>query len=212
MYNLENNFFDNRVSYEEHSESLVLKKRLMGKYKGKKLEDVLEGTVLNTKNGSCYLFEDKTFLKCELIDPEKAKLKILSNLRLIYGIGEFTEVILKKQGFKTIEDLTGHIRFGRKAKKILNIINSCKYNKLIENIEYWFPKSHPLVLYSSSFFKKEDFIILDIETLGLFNRPIILIGIAKVTGSEIMIKQYFPRNIFEEAVILSGFFVNRHQH
>ncbi len=208
MYNPENNFFGNGISYEEQAESLALKQRLIKEYKGKKIEDVLEGTVLNTGNGSCYLIENRSLLKCELIDPEKAKLKILSNLRLIYGIGKFTEVILKEQGFRTIEDLTGHNRFGSKAKKILNIINSCKYNQLIESIEYWFPKSHPLVLFSSSFFKKEDFIILDIETLGLFNRPIILIGIAKITGSEIIIKQYFPRDISEESVILSGFLSN----
>jgi len=75
----------------------------------------------------------------------------LSNLRLIYGIGKFTEAVIKEQGFKTIEDLTDHCRFGIKAKKILKILNSCKYNQLIDNIEYWFSKSHPLVLFSSSF-------------------------------------------------------------
>lgn len=208
MYNQDNNFLAYGISYEEQAESLALKKRLIKEYKGKKIEDVLEGIVLNTKNGSCYLIKSQTSLICQLIDPEKAKSKILSNLRLIYGIGNSTEAVLKEQGFKTIEDLTGHNRFGEKAKKILHTINSCKYNQLIECIEYWFPRSHPLVLFSSSFFKKEDFIVLDIETLGLFNRPIILIGIAKVTGSEIIIKQYFPRDISEESVILSGFLSN----
>ncbi len=208
MYNLDNNFLSYGVGYEEYAESLALKKRLIKEYKDKKLEDVLEGKVLKTKNGTCYLIQDRISLKCELIDPEKARSKILSNLRLIYGIGNSTETVLKKQGFRTIEDLVNHDRFGRKAKKILHTINSCKYNQLIESIEYWFPKSHPLVLFSSSFFNKKDFIILDIETLGLFNRPIILIGIAKITGSEIIIKQYFPRDISEESVILSGFLSN----
>lgn len=208
MYDFSKNFLSSEVTYEEHEKSKKLKKRLIKEYKGKKLEDVIEGEVFSTESGSCYLIKDKTILECEIIDPIKAKLKILSNFRLIYGIGELTEVILKEQGYRTIEDLIGHYRFGEKAKEFLDIINSCKYNQLINNIEHWFPKSHPLVLFSSSFFSKENFIILDIETLGLFNRPIILIGMAKVTEDSIVVKQYLPRDVSEESAILSGFLSN----
>jgi len=208
MYDLSKNFLSSEVTYEEYEKCKKLKKRLIKEYRGKKLEDVIEGEVFNTESGSCYLIEDRTFLRCEIIDPVKAKLKILSNFRLIYGIGELNEIILKEKGYRTIEDLMGHYRFGEKAKEFLNIINSCKYNQLINNIEHWFPKSHPLVLFSSSFFSKEDFIILDIETLGLFNRPIILIGMAKVTEDSIVVKQYLPRDVSEESAILSGFLSN----
>ena len=41
MYNLENNFFDNGISYEEQAESLALKQRLIKEYKGKKIEDTI---------------------------------------------------------------------------------------------------------------------------------------------------------------------------
>ena len=37
--------------------------------------------------------------------------KILSNLKLIYGIGDVTELNLKKEGYRTIEDLMNHPSF-----------------------------------------------------------------------------------------------------
>lgn len=90
-----------------------MKKRLLKKYKDKTLEDVVERIELKTESGSFYLIQDKTSLKYELIDPEKARSKIILNLRLIYGIGNSTEIVLKKQGFRTIEDLLSHDQFGR---------------------------------------------------------------------------------------------------
>lgn len=68
-----------------------------------------------------------------------------------------------------------------------------------------FPKSHPLALYPSGFHEKEDFTFFDIETLGLFNRPIILFGVAQISGNQILINQYFLRDIMEESAALMGF-------
>jgi len=85
-----------------------LKQKLLREHKGKKLEDVIGGKELKTKKGVCYHIENQDRISLKVINPEQERKKILSDLKLIYGIGEVTEWILKEEGYKTIEDLTEH--------------------------------------------------------------------------------------------------------
>ena len=41
-------------------------------------------------------------------------------------------------------------------------------------------KSHPCVLGTAGLHEPEDYVFLDIETLGLFSRPIILFGVGTI--------------------------------
>jgi uncharacterized protein YprB with RNaseH-like and TPR domain len=79
-------------------------------------------------------------------------------------------------------------------------------DKDVEPLQNWFnrrlPKSHPLAHYLASFCRDEDFAILDIETMGLFGRPIILLGIAKPNKERMSINQFLLRDISDEASAL----------
>lgn len=200
------------VDYREYQEAEKLKQRLLEEYKGKKLEDVIAGNEFKTKKGVCYHIENQDEISLKTINSEQARKKILSDLKLIYGIREVTECILKEEGYKTIEDLTEHHRFGYEAKRFLEIVDRRDTCQIIDWIGRRFPKSHPLALYPSSFHKKEDFIILDIETMGLFTRPIILFGLAQISGNDILINQYLLRNIEEEPAALTGFLSNLNEN
>jgi len=193
------------VGYREYQEAEKLKRKLLKKYKGKKLEDIIEGDEFKTKKGICYHIENQDKISLKTINSDHARKKILSDFKLIYGIGEVTERILKEEGYRTIEDLKEHPRFGYEAKKFLKIIDDCDTCQIVDWIGHWFPKSHPLAFYPSGLHNKEDFIIFDIETMGLFTRPIILFGIAQVSGDRILINQYLLRNIKEEPAALMGF-------
>jgi len=188
----------------EYQKAQELKRRLLEKYKGMLLEEAVRGERLKTEEGSCYHIKNQRKINIKMINSGEAKEKILSNLKLIYGIGGVTEYFLKKEGYKTIEDLKRHPRFGPEGTRFLEIFNKNK-SEVINCIERWFPKSHPLMLCASGLWRKEDFIILDIETMGLFNRPIILLGVAQVSAARISINQYFLQNIKEEAAALRGF-------
>jgi hypothetical protein len=194
-----------RIDYREYEEAKKLKQRLLEKYKGKKIEDVIEGEELKTPKGVCYHIESQDIINLKVINPEHARKKILSDLKLIYGIREVTECILKEEGFKTIDDLIEHPRFGSEAKRFLGIIDKCDASQIIDWIGHRFSKSHPLILYSSGLLNKEDFIIFDIETMGLFGSPIILFGVARISGNHILINQYLLRDIKEEPAALTGF-------
>ena len=58
--------------------------------------------------------------------------------------------------------------------------------------------SHPLVHYTAGLCNLEDFAIIDIETLGLSERPIILLGIAKPKEKNVCISQFLLRDIQDE--------------
>jgi uncharacterized protein YprB with RNaseH-like and TPR domain len=189
----------------EYQEAEKLKQKLIEKYEGMKLEDVIEGEELKTPEGVCYHIESQEIINLKIINPEHARKKILSNLKLIKGIGDETEHRLKENGYKTIDDLTEHPRFGSEAKRFLDIIDRCDASQIIDWIGHRFSKSHPLILYSSGLLNKEDFIIFDIETRGLFGRNIILFGVARISGNHILINQYLLRDIKEEPAALTGF-------
>jgi len=189
----------------ECEEAEKLKHRLLKKYKGKKLEDVIEGKKLKTPEGVCYHIESQDIINLKVINPEHARKKILSDLKLICGIREETERILKKEGYKTIYDLTEHPRFGSEAKRFVEIIDKCDTFQIIDWVGHRFSKSHPLILYSSSLHNKEDFIIFDIESMGLYTEPIILFGVAQISGDHILINQYLLGDIKEEPAALTCF-------
>ncbi len=198
-------FCPSGVDSQEYLKAEKLKKRLLKKYKGKALEDVIEGREFKTKKGVCYHIEDQDRIDIKSVNPEHARKKILSELKLIHGVGGVKERVLKEEGYETIEDLTEHPRFGSEAKRLLKIINKRDTCRIIDQIGHWFPKSHPLILSTSDFHREDDFIIFDIETMGLSNVPIVLLGIAQISGGRILLNQYFLRNIKEEPAALMGF-------
>ena len=65
-----------------------------------------------------------------------------------------------------------------------------------------FSRSNPLLHYSAGFCSNQGFAIVDIETLGLSERPIILLGIAKPEKGRVCVTQFLLRDISEEASAL----------
>lgn len=189
----------------EYENALKLKKKLLSDHEGMALEDLIEGKEVVTDKGTCYSIENQSNFKLKTLSPYIAREKILSDLKLLSGIGESREWKLRSEGYKTIEDLIEHDKFSKEALEFLKIINECDKCSITDWISNWYPKSHPTVLFSSSFSDDEDFIFLDIETLGFFNVPIILLGLAKVESNEISVTQYLSRSIGEEDAVLDAF-------
>lgn len=189
---------------EEYDQARRLKERLLRTFRNVPLEKALPGKEIRTEKGSCYHIRTEETLSFRTIRREEAREKILSDLKLIYGIGEITERELKRKGYRTIEDLAAHPRFGTGAKAFLDILDAGDTERLCNWIGRWFSRSHPLILHSSGLHDPEDFLVLDIETLGLFTRPIILLGAARISGGRIRADQYLLRDIHEEPAALAA--------
>ncbi|MEJ2242197.1 MAG: ribonuclease H-like domain-containing protein [Candidatus Bathyarchaeota archaeon] len=184
---------------EDYNKSLELEKKLCKKFEGKKLEDSIAGKVVSNDQGECYEISEKCSTIFNRKSFEESRQLIISNLKILYGIGPVWEQRLKEKGYKTIEDLQNHPIWKKSARVFMKIIET-KDVGLIQNFLWGcLPKSDPLLHFLSGFCDNdEDFAIIDIETLGLSERPIVLLGIAHPDKNQVCTKQYLLRDIQDE--------------
>ena len=158
----------------EYDEALRLEKKLIKQYEGKSLQESIDGKIVSNEQGECYAVSSCCESNFKKADYDESRRQIMSDLKALPGIGPAREQNLKQQGYKTIEELQNHPLWKKQANNFMKIIN----RQEIPQIQKWlwqrFPKSHPLLHYLAGFCQDQDFAIVDIETLGLSERPIIL--------------------------------------
>ncbi len=76
---------------EDYAEGLRVKKEYLKRYDGISLEEAIKGKPVRNEMGECYLVESSAGFSLSKIDKEKARTALLSNLRLLRGIGQGTE-------------------------------------------------------------------------------------------------------------------------
>jgi uncharacterized protein YprB with RNaseH-like and TPR domain/DNA-directed RNA polymerase subunit RPC12/RpoP len=182
----------------EYHNSLKLEKELIRKFKEKSLEEAIPGTIISNEHGECYSASTTCVAKFRKASYEKSRRLIISDLKLIPGIGPKREYDLKQQGYTTIEALTNHPIWKKPAQKFMQLVDTKEVQLTQDWLWQRLPKSHPLAHYLAGFCNDEDFAIIDIETLGLSERPIILMGIAKPTKNSICTSQFLLRDIPDE--------------
>jgi uncharacterized protein len=182
----------------EYDEALKLEEKLLKQYKDKTLEDALDGETISNQHGECYSISSSCTSKFKLATYEESRQHIISDLKVLPGIGSVREQTLKHQGYKTVEELQEHPLWEKSARNFMKLINK----REIDSMQKWLwkrlPKSHPLLHYLAGFNLDQDFAIVDIETLGLSERPIILLGIAKPTKTCVCTSQFLLRDIQDE--------------
>ena len=182
----------------EYDEALKLEKKLIKQYEGKNLQDAIAGEVVSNQQGECYQISASCTSNFKKATYQESRQQIISDLKALPGIGPAREQTLKQQGYTTIEELENHPLWKKQARNFMKIIDK----KEIPLIQKWlwqrFPKSHPLLHYLAGFCQDQDFAIVDIETLGLSERPIILLGVAKPTKTQVCTSQFLLRDIQDE--------------
>ena len=128
------------------------------------------------------------------LNLKSSKRSIIYNLKTIYYIGEYVERRLKERGVKSLYDLKHLIKYGKSANELLKLIKEKDYNALINN-----QCIHDI---DASFcFNLRDFLFLDIETLDLYDGPMIIIGLGYFTNSSFEIHILYARDVSEEIAI-----------
>ncbi|HTX61846.1 MAG TPA: ribonuclease H-like domain-containing protein [Methanobacterium sp.] len=176
----------------------------MERHEGKTLDDLFHGETCETSQGSSYRIEDSIKFKFKCINKYKAKTTIIRDLKLINGIGDAKECKLKSEGYETIEDLLEHPSYSSKASELLNKLDESPLTCISE----CYSASNPNRLFSSSYRAVDDFVFFDIETLGLKDRPVILIGMARIEEGNMKITQYLATRLDDEKHMLSSFISN----
>lgn len=135
-------------------------------------------------------------------DPLAALQRALS---LVYGIGPVREAFLRRRGYSTLLDLTGHPRFGRDAAFWVETISRRRLSTLYQGLCRWYSASHPLVLSLWGLAFPERVILIDLESLGLSTLPVFLVAIGKFDrkNGALTVKQFLARSLGEEMAILA---------
>jgi uncharacterized protein YprB with RNaseH-like and TPR domain len=188
----------------EYEQAQRLKSDLIERYPEPRLESVFDGEEIRTEAGSAYCIH--SFQDVSLPDPQGRDDDLLSDLTLIRGIGPVTACHLRNRGFRTIHDLLGHPKFRSGAACFLARYDGQDTVSLMNWVGGRHHKSHPLILALADRIQNEGFSFLDIETLGIFSRPIILLGLARLQGNRVHVRQYLLRDIEEEPAALEAAF------
>ena len=183
-----------------------LKEKLLMNYENKSLKDVFDCKVCSSSFGDVLRITKKEKIDFS-IENNDFKHQMNCNLKLLPKIGIKTEENLKNRGYSTIESLKSHDKYGDVATRFLDRLDGMSYLEVVELLDdnRYSRKCRDNVIKSISMTDVENFKFMDIETMGLSNVPIILIGVAEVKGNDIVCSQYFLRNYTEESSIIEAY-------
>lgn len=171
---------------------------LMTEYAGCTVEDVFCGHEVHTAEGTCYAVRSSEKIAFTRPDISALAGAIMEELCLIRGIGEITAEKLRRRGAGTIADLLSHPRFGADARMITDMTEAEDWASLEAYCRRHRSSADRLFLLLSLTTPTSDLLFFDIETLGMFSRPIILLGTGRIHGNRMSITQYLLRDIGEE--------------
>ncbi|MGZ4853421.1 MAG: ribonuclease H-like domain-containing protein [Halobacteriota archaeon] len=190
--------------HSDYAQALALKRALIAKHDGKALEELIPGAELVTERGTCYRVQTEASVGIHTIPQKQVKENLLSDFKLLNGIRETTEHALKERGYRSIADLVEHDRFGAQALHFLRLLETRDTGELIEWVGRRFARSYPLALQTSGFHTPDQLLFVDVESLGLFASPIIMIGVAEAVDETLTVRQYVARNVGEEPAALAA--------
>lgn len=199
--NLKENTFNN-----DFLDFLDYKKYLLNKYEYYSFDDITGCSLINTDYGEVIKITNTQPIQFDLKDKNYRK-ELKKNLKLIPGIGCNNEFKLKNKGFKSIDDLVNHEKYSNKAYEVLKDIDEMEVPNLISFVKNntYTKKCKLDIINVASLFEKEHFKFMDIETLGLFNVPIILIGVAEIKNNNIISTQYLVKDLVQEPASLEAY-------
>lgn len=196
------NLFRGCLLSSEHAGAQHLLGTLLEQYRDLPFDKVFSGDLVENEAGTGFVIHSRHPISPARVDPEEYFAGIWQDLTLVHGIGKATERRLKSRGYATIRDLARHPRFRTAAARVIRQLGNPTASGIMELAGSRHSRSHPLVLGAAGFHEPEDFVFIDIETLGLFSRLVILIGVGTVENRQLTISQYLLRTIDEEPAAL----------
>ncbi len=196
-------YLPSHLSQERLYEAERLKRALLVEFAGASLEELYNCAEVETEFGPALRLEEFVPQSVALFDREGSYRLLTSQLQLLYGIGPVVARALRERGYRTLEDLVAHPRFGVAATQLLQALRRRDLARLKAEVERWFCPSHPLTLALTGLVEGR-LAFFDLESLGLFGRPLVLLGLAQPVDGGLVIEQYVIRSIVEERAALAA--------
>jgi len=186
------------MDYYNNFEDINISPLIKG-YEGAKIEDLFQNhEIINNSMGEFMELIWNESLCPPNINLNKSKITLLQNLKTVYYIGEKVERKLVRRGVKSLYDLKINLKYMHSVNTLLNLIKkkdyaSLCYNRYINDLDVAFC------------FELEDLLFLDIETMGTYNSPIIIMGLGFFRNKIFEIHILLARDFSEEITILEHF-------
>jgi hypothetical protein len=187
-----------RTTPGELEAAMRLKSAWLEEFQGARLEDIYPAQVQQNDFGTFLHLTHREFVELRTFDPLFAESLITAELKLLYGVGPVLERAMKARGISRLSDLSHHPRWGREVQSILDWLQARDLKRLENQLARWLPRSHPLAMRLVHLVEPESLLFFDLESMGLFGHPIILLGIALPRDGAFEIYQLLARNITEE--------------
>lgn len=176
--------------------------RLLEEYRGIPIEDSVPGEEIDTPAGPCFRVTSTKPAPRWSPEPDRVMERLSSDLVLVHGIGPVTAGRLRGRGYRSLECLATHPVYGTDASRAASEIRDRDLVAIQRRIERWRGASHPHAMMTAALMDPEDLVFFDIETLGIFSRPIVLFGCGRMVDGEIRVTQFILRDVSEEEAAL----------
>lgn len=198
---------DNRGGFSSpvggYSSPYQLKEDLLKEYRGSDLLSETDFQLVSTDYGDT--LHSSQLVEQPFYTPETSPKDILEDLKLVHGIGPAREKELKKKEFRTVADLVEHQKWGEEAEAVNRAFHRDDLSEAYGILRRWKSLSDPTLLELAGLVDKEEFGFVDIETLGLSNQPIFLLGLARPLDNGIAVHQFLAGDLSQEMATLARF-------
>ncbi len=195
-------FSPSYVISSEYDRARQMLDALLSRYEGMSFDAVFAGSEIANDGGTCFVQKSRHEVSCGPVDASLFREVVMSDLTLVHGIGPALQRRLKQRGYTTISHLCSHPRYRTSAEGAIQCLSHGSSLEIMDFIGNRHSKSHNSILGTAVMHEPEDFVFFDIETLGLFSRPIILFGIGLLDHGRLEVSQYLLRDIKEEEAAL----------
>jgi hypothetical protein len=183
----------------------LLQSKLLAQYKGQTLDTIFSGEKISNDDGHHYYIQKQLPFTTPDRDVSHAALRLTSNLEILPGLGNKTAIRFRHNHIFTLDKIPEDSRFYPEAKKVLREIHQGPFDSLYWRLYNSLGKSHQDLLQMSRLIPIENLVFMDIETMGLGNQPITLIGMGRIQNNTFTLEQFFARDIDEEASMIYAF-------
>ncbi len=154
-------------------------------------------------SGGILALESRSSLPPPPVGVDAAVAALLSELRLIYGIGTKYTSQLHEEGYTSLLELRDHPRWGIASATLLSSWGTpFDPGSVYRSLERWLPRTDPLLLQAVGLVPSKEFLFFDLETLGLGGTPVFLAAFGGFTTDGFHVHQLLAPTPGDEAALL----------
>ncbi len=201
-------FVDRHVFSGEHGRARALLAGLLEEYDGVPVEEAVPGNWADGPLGASWIVSSSEPAPGPAPRPDAALRLLHRDLRLVHGVGPALESRLARRGYGALDDLVWHRRLAPAAHRALEALDSGDPARIARFCADRRGRSHPDVFLAAELHDETEHVYFDLETLGLFSRPVILFGIARLHSGRIEVEQHLVRDPVHERSALAAALVS----